>query len=102
MEKIETGVAHKVPKDLRAVLISDKKSLEAWNKLTPLGRNEFICWIEDAKQIDTRKHRLKRTYTEIKDGKRRPCCWIGCIHRKDKSMSPSQKYILGKKSKKNS
>jgi len=80
-KEISDGVVHKVPDDLRKALNSDKASLTAWNNLTPLGRNEFICWIEDAKQIETRNRRLKRTYTEIKEGKRRPCCWAGCSHR---------------------
>ena len=80
-KEISDGVVHKVPADLREALNSDKAALAAWNDLTHLGRNEFICLIEDAKQIETRNRRLKRTYKEIKEGKRRPCCWAGCSHR---------------------
>jgi hypothetical protein len=34
--------------------------------------------------------------SELKEGRRRPCCWLGCIHRKDKPLSPSVRYILSK------
>ncbi|MBM3232167.1 YdeI/OmpD-associated family protein [Candidatus Pacearchaeota archaeon] len=67
--------------------------------LTPLARNEFICWIKDAKNEETRVERIERTLNDLINGKRRPCCWIGCIHRKDKTISPSVKGILNKRSK---
>lgn len=75
------GVVHKVPADLRKALIALPKARAAWEDITPLARNEWICWIEDAKKPETRSHRIKRTYTELGEGKRRPCCWAGCIHR---------------------
>jgi len=78
---IANGVVHKLPNDLRKALTSDKSALTAWNDLTPLGRNEFICWIEDAKKPETRNHRIERTVTELMEGKHRPCCWAGCPHR---------------------
>lgn len=80
-KRIAQGVVHKVPPDFREALVSHAKSLEAWEDITPLARNEFLCWIEDAKKPETRAHRIKRTYTEIAEGKRRPCCWPGCPHR---------------------
>ena len=49
--------------------------------VTPLGRNEFLCWVEDAKQDTTRERRIRRTQEELEEGKRRPCCWPGCKHR---------------------
>jgi uncharacterized protein YdeI (YjbR/CyaY-like superfamily) len=82
IEKISNEkLPHKVPADLQKALNVSTKKQEAWNSLTPLGRNEFICWIIDAKKPETRAHRIKRTATEILKGKRRPCCWAGCIHR---------------------
>lgn len=78
---ISQGVVHKVPADLKTALLHSPKALEAWEDITPLARNEFICWIEDAKKPETRAHRIKRTWTEIAQGKRRPCCWAGCPHR---------------------
>jgi uncharacterized protein YdeI (YjbR/CyaY-like superfamily) len=78
---ISQGVVHKVPADLRKTLTSSPAALMAWGNITPLARNEWICWIESAKKIKTRMHRIKRTQTELIEGKRRPCCWAGCIHR---------------------
>jgi len=86
-EKISNGVVHKLPEDLRKKLISFPIVLEKWNDLTPLGRNEYICWIEDAKKEKTRNNRVERTITELMEGKRRPCCWPGCSHRKKQEKS---------------
>ncbi len=78
---ISSGTVHKVPEDLRTVLMSQSKMRESWEDITPLARNEWICWIESAKKNETRTHRIKRTREELAEGKRRPCCWAGCIHR---------------------
>ncbi len=78
---IATGVVHRVPEDLRNTLVADKAALEQWEAITPLARNEWICWIEDAKKPETRGRRMERLRTELKEGKRRPCCWPGCPHR---------------------
>src|SRR5690606_38166271 len=87
---------HKIPKDLKKSLLADKKALEMWEDITPLARNEWICWVTFVKKEETRKNHIKRTITELKEGTRRPCCWVGCIHRKDKKISPSVKYVLSK------
>ena len=78
---ISGGTVHKIPMDLQKSLITRASSLSAWEDITPLARNEWICWVESAKKIETRNHRIKRTYTELLEGKRRPCCWAGCVHR---------------------
>jgi len=98
-QEISVGVAHDMPADLRKALMSDESVLEKWEGLTPLARNEWICWNITVKQLETRKKHIKRTVTELLEGKRRPCCWIGCIHRKDKSISPSVQWALDKQSK---
>ena len=98
--KIEYGTVHKLPKDLQEVIASNSKALKAWNDLTPLARNEFICWVISVKKQETREEHIKRLYEDLMNGKRRPCCWMGCIHRKDKQLSNSQKFILDKKPKK--
>src|SRR3989344_72043 len=97
--EIVTGVVHKVPPDLHKALISDKSVLERWEDLTPLARNEWICWVITNKKPETRKNHIERVVTELLDGKRRPCCWIGCIHRTDKPISPSVRWALEKQSK---
>ncbi len=70
-----------MPADLRQALTADDPALAAWGDITPLARNEWICWVEDAKKDDTRERRIQRTHTELAEGKRRPCCWPGCSHR---------------------
>jgi hypothetical protein len=100
IEPISGGVAHDLPPDLRKVLTSDRKALTAWEDLTPLARNEWICWAISVKKPETRREHVERVCAQLKEGVRRPCCWMGCTHRTDKSLSPSQKFILGKRSKK--
>ena len=91
------GVAHKVPKDLRAALLASSEAVAAWQSLTPLARNEWICWTIEPKQQKTRDEHVARVVSELQEGKRRPCCWIGCVHRKDKAISPSVKWVLSKR-----
>ncbi|MFM5918204.1 MAG: YdeI/OmpD-associated family protein [Novosphingobium sp.] len=93
------GTVHQLPDDLRDALAGDPQLAALWQDLTPLGRNEFICWVEDAKQAKTRQRRIVRTGEEMAEGKRRPCCWAGCIHRTDKKPSAWQQAVLveGKK-----
>lgn len=98
-EDIAGGVAHELPIDLRKALVAAPKALTAWKDITPLARNEWICWTISVKNPETRQNHVKRTITELAEGKRRPCCWLGCIHRADKPMSPSQKYVVGRQSK---
>lgn len=78
---ISAGVVHALPVDIRKTLISFPKVLAVWEDITPLARNEWICWIESAKKSETRIHRIKRMLENLRAGKRRPCCWAGCIHR---------------------
>ena len=80
-QRVTGGVVHKLPADLRAALVANPTALDAWNDITPLARNEFICWVEDARQDVTRERRIRRTKEELEDGQRRPCCWPGCSHR---------------------
>lgn len=82
IKKIATGVVHKVPQDLSSALSSDESALERWNDLTPLARNEWICWTISTKKPETRENHIERIITELMAGKRRPCCWAGCQHRK--------------------
>jgi hypothetical protein len=96
---ISSGAVHKVPADLKEALTSDQKALVLWESLTPLARNEWICWVTLVKKEETRKEHVKRTVSELKEGMRRPCCWLGCLHRTDKKISPSVQYVLSKRSK---
>ena len=82
--QVSGGVVHRVPKDLLKTLTFDSKITSIWEDLTPLARNEWICWVENAKHLETRNRRIGRVRSELKKGIRQPCCWIGCIHKTDK------------------
>ncbi len=99
-KEISGGVAHKLPTDLEKVLAADEAALTKWESLTSLARNEWICWVEFVKKEETRREHIERVCPELKEGKRRPCCWLGCTHRTDKSLSRTQQWILDGKSKK--
>lgn len=100
METFSQGTVHRAGEDLKSAIQSDPVAWPLWESLTPLGRNEFICWVEDAKQAGTRLRRIQRTREELLEGKRRPCCWAGCIHRTDKAPSAWQQAVLVDKLKK--
>jgi uncharacterized protein YdeI (YjbR/CyaY-like superfamily) len=91
---IDDSKVHKLPADLHAALIASPIAFAKWQGLTPLARNEWICWTVTVKQQKTRDEHVKRVISELKEGKRRPCCWIGCIHRTDKPVSKSVKWVL--------
>jgi uncharacterized protein YdeI (YjbR/CyaY-like superfamily) len=78
---VSSGVVHRLPPDLKTALTSDPDVLAAWQDITPLARNEWICWIESAKKPETRSRRITWGCENLKEGKRRPCCWPGCPHR---------------------
>ena len=86
MKKISPGTVHEVPSDLNKALGSNKDIAERWEGLTPLGRNEWICWTITNKKPETRKNHIERITTELKEGKRRPCCWAGCPHREKNKL----------------
>jgi uncharacterized protein YdeI (YjbR/CyaY-like superfamily) len=73
---------HKTPQDFKKILETSKALLASWEDITPLARNEWLCWIADAKKEETRLRRMSRAREELLAGKRRPCCFAGCSHRK--------------------
>jgi len=93
-QAVSGGTVHRLPLDMRKALVSDRKARVAWEDRTPLARNEWICWVTSVKKAETREEHIERFISELKEGVRRPCCWIGCIHRKDKTISPSIQVIL--------
>lgn len=71
-----------MPDDIREVLIAHQEVRDTWNTLTPLARNEWICWVTIVKKAETRTEHIERLLSDIADGKKRPCCWPGCPHRR--------------------
>ncbi|MFA6076823.1 MAG: YdeI/OmpD-associated family protein [Candidatus Paceibacterota bacterium] len=80
-KKITTGVVHKMPVDLQKALVANPKARATWKDITPLARNEWICWVTSAKQLETRSRRINVGLSKLRGGMRRPCCWAGCPHR---------------------
>jgi uncharacterized protein YdeI (YjbR/CyaY-like superfamily) len=79
--KISGGTVHKIPADLKRAVISYPAVKNLWEDITPLARNEWICWVTSGKQAETRSIRIGKAISKMKGGMRRPCCWGGCIHR---------------------
>jgi len=88
IEAVSGGIVHDLPLDLKAALIARPKALETWQEITPIARNEWICWIESAKQAATRSKRIVWGCDNLEEGKRRPCCWPGCSHRERNGKTP--------------
>ena len=99
MKTISGGTAHPLPADLKKALAAKQKAVVTWESLTPLTRNEWICWVITPKTPAVRGAHIKRAIGDLASGKRRPCCWYGCVHRTDKPLSRSQKWVLSRKSK---
>lgn len=79
--KIAGGTVHVLPSDWRAALLATPAALKVWQDITPLARNEWICWVTSGKKAETRGIRIKKGLSKLKEGMRRPCCWAGCTHR---------------------
>lgn len=78
---ISSGTVHKIPADLEKIITLKPAMFLIWEDITPLARNEWICWIESAKKKETRERRIHIMFDKFKKGERRPCCWSGCPHR---------------------
>ncbi len=81
MNKLASGTVHKLPNDLRKAITSTPAVKALWEDITPLARNEWICWVISGKKEETLDIRIKKALSKMKGGMRRPCCWAGCIHR---------------------
>ncbi|MES2213587.1 MAG: YdeI/OmpD-associated family protein [Patescibacteria group bacterium] len=86
MKTVASGTIHKIPQDLRDAIVASPVVFALWEDITPLARNEWICWVTSGKKSETRNIRIKKALSKMKGGMRRPCCWAGCIHRTNKSM----------------
>ena len=80
-KSIVTGMLHKIPADLNKALTFNTAVQVVWKDITPLARNEWICWITSAKKDETRSRRIAVAMDKMSKGIRRPCCWAGCPHR---------------------
>lgn len=81
MKGVASGTVHTLPADLRLAVASSPRALALWEDITPLARNEWICWVTSGKKEETRGIRIKKALSKLAGGIRRPCCWAGCPHR---------------------
>lgn len=100
MKNLSEGTVHTMPTYLREAFMADPEAIAKWEQLTPLARNEWICWVTFPKNEETRMEHVERVISQLKEGKRRPCCWMGCIHRTDKAISPSVQWVLSRSKRK--
>ncbi|NUM25257.1 MAG: YdeI/OmpD-associated family protein [Candidatus Buchananbacteria bacterium] len=80
-QEISSGTIHKLPTDFKKAITSDPKVFLIWQDITPLARNEWICWVTSGKKAETRNIRIDKALSKMRGGMRRPCCWAGCPHR---------------------
>ncbi len=80
-KRLSSGTVHKLPADLGKAILSSGKVVKLWEDITPLARNEWICWVTSGKKVETRDIRIKKALSKLNSGMRRPCCWAGCPHR---------------------
>ncbi len=95
-KSLSGGTVHKLPADMQKAILADKKMLEIWESITPLARNEWICWTITVAKPETRAKHIVVMRDKMHKGERRPCCWVGCVHRTDKAISPSQKFVTNR------
>lgn len=96
--KLSGGTVHKLPPDMQKAIAADKQVQAIWQDITPLARNEWICWTITVAKPETRAKHIVVMRDKMLKGERRPCCWVGCIHRSDKPLSPSARYVLSRSS----
>ncbi|MFA5991371.1 MAG: YdeI/OmpD-associated family protein [Candidatus Doudnabacteria bacterium] len=72
---------HKLPVDFKKHILADNKAKAVWDDITPLAKNEWVCWVTSGKKLETRNIRIDKAISKLKSGMRRPCCWAGCPHR---------------------
>ncbi len=84
--EVASGTVHGIPEDMRIAILSSRDLVVLWNGLSPLARNEWICWVTTAKKEETRKDHIARLVDNLRDGKKRPCCWPGCPHRRESAQ----------------
>lgn len=81
MTKVSGGTVHKLPEDFKSAIVKSPKIFSLWEDITPLARNEWICWVTSGKKEETRDIRIRKAISKMNGGMRRPCCWGGCVHR---------------------
>lgn len=93
LELIKDWPEPSVPPDLkRALSAAPQKLKDLWKAITPMARWEWVRWINETKNPDTRKRRVEVSLSKMSSGKRRPCCFnlASCT---DPDLSKSGKLV---------
>jgi uncharacterized protein YdeI (YjbR/CyaY-like superfamily) len=56
---------NEVPTNMAQALKAHPEVAEKWNNLTPLARNEWICWVTIVKQDITRSEHIIRLIEDV-------------------------------------
>lgn len=65
-----------VPADLKMALAAAPAGIQKlWKEITPMARWEWVRWVNETRNPDTRKRRVEVTISKMQSGKRRPCCF---------------------------
>ncbi len=71
----KTTAYHEVPKTILSTLLKDDVLVEIWNELTEIQRNEWACYATTGTKPETHEKHIERMVSDMKDGKKTPCCW---------------------------
>lgn len=82
MKHKKSAPLHRMTRDIRELLNAHQDVADLWDGLTPIARNEWICYVTIVKKAETRQDHLRRLAEDLRRGKHRPCCWPGCPHRR--------------------
>lgn len=66
----------RVPADLKKALDAAPAPIrELWKTITPMARWEWVRWVNETKNPETRSKRVVVSISKLRSGKRRPCCF---------------------------
>jgi hypothetical protein len=75
IESVSEWPEPKVPADLKNALLSAPQANNLWKDITPIAHWDWIRWISSTKNPETRRQRIEKACSMLKNGKRRPCCF---------------------------
>ena len=85
------------PNDFAAALdTAPQKVKDKWKDITSMARWEWIRWINETRNVDTRAVRIQKTISKLNGEHRRPCCFnlAACtdpeLSRSGRLMDPAQ------------
>ena len=65
-----------VPADFaKALKTAPEKVQKLWPDITSMARWEWIRWVNETNNMETRERRVEVSISKMTDGKRRPCCF---------------------------